>query len=89
MPALRVVLGIDGGSTTRAALAQSGDYYRESLYATIRQQLPQVQICEPTLPPVLGAVLLALQLLGSDPTRKIIAKLQPAARKINYNMVME
>ena len=67
-PASTALLTITGG------LAQSGDFFKASLYTAIHAQLPGITIQEPLLSPVLGAVLLALQLSGESISEAVISK---------------
>jgi N-acetylglucosamine kinase-like BadF-type ATPase len=57
--------------TTVGGLAQSGSYFKHGLYGAIRSRVPGVQIQEPVLSPLLGAALLAIQLLGPLPSDAI------------------
>lgn len=62
--------------TAVGGLAHSGDYYKSGLYAAIYSQLPGVQILEPVLSPVFGAALLAIEMLGVQPSSEVISKFQ-------------
>lgn len=59
--------------TVTGGVAHSGDYYKQGLYDAIRAHVPGVQIMEPALSPVIGAALLAIQLLGEDPSSEVIS----------------
>ena len=59
--------------TTTGGLAHSGEYYKQGLYEAIRAHVPGVQIQEPVLSPVIGAALLAIQLLGEGPSPQVIS----------------
>ena len=72
-------LEFDGPSvpvTAVGGLAQSGEAFKAWLYPAIRQRLPQAQIVEPQLSPVLGAALLALQLRGVQPSDAMIERMR-------------
>lgn len=60
--------------TVTGGLAQSGDFFKESLYSAINAQVQGVTIREPLLSPVLGAVLLALQLSSESISEDVISK---------------
>jgi N-acetylglucosamine kinase-like BadF-type ATPase len=62
--------------TVTGGLAQSGDYFKRGLYAAIYARLPDAHIKEPLLSPVLGAALLAIQLIGISPTPEVILNFQ-------------
>jgi N-acetylglucosamine kinase-like BadF-type ATPase len=59
--------------TVTGGVAHSGDYYKQGLYQAIRARLPGAQIQEPALSPVIGAALLAIQLLGEEPSPGVIS----------------
>lgn len=61
--------------TVTGGLAHSGDFFRNGLYRSIRSQVPEIQIIEPLLPPVLGAVLLALEMIDPRPSADFIPRL--------------
>ena len=52
--------------TVCGGVAHSGDYFKQGLYDAIRAHVPGAQIKEPALSPVIGAALLAIQLLGEE-----------------------
>lgn len=62
-----VLVAVIGG------VAHSGDYYKQGLYDAIRAHVPGAQIQEPALSPVIGAALLAIQLLGEGPSSDVIS----------------
>jgi glucosamine kinase len=62
--------------TVTGGLAQSGEYFKSGLYAAIRARVPGVTIQEPMLSSVLGAVLLAIQLVGETPPAGVLSQLQ-------------
>jgi N-acetylglucosamine kinase len=57
-------------------LAESGMLYRKLLKEAIHRRMPECQLRSPELPPVLGAVLLALESSGHVVTPAVIAKLK-------------
>lgn len=64
---VRIVLV--GGLTT-------DDFYREMIHSAITNLVPGVMFSEPLLSPVAGAVLLAMELAGRNPTSAVISALQ-------------
>jgi glucosamine kinase len=62
--------------TMTGGLAHSGDYFKRGIYAAIYTRLPGAHIQEPLLAPVLGAALLAIQLLGISLTPEVISTFQ-------------
>lgn len=63
-------------------LAHSGDFFKNGLYRAIRSQVPDIQITEPLLPPVLGAVLLALEMIDPRPSADFIPLLLQSGHRI-------
>jgi N-acetylglucosamine kinase len=63
-----VLVAVIGG------VAHSGEYYKQGLYDAICAHVPGVNIQEPTLSPVIGAALLAIQNLGEEPSLEVISK---------------
>ena len=63
-------------------LAHSGDFFKKGLYRAIRSQVPDIQILEPLLPPVLGAVLLALEMIDPRPSADFIPALLQSGQDI-------
>jgi hypothetical protein len=63
-------------------LAHSCDFFKNGLYLAIRSQVPDIQITEPLLPPVLGAVLLALEMIDSRPSADFIPHLLQSGQGI-------
>jgi N-acetylglucosamine kinase-like BadF-type ATPase len=63
------------------SVAHSGPIYKDPLYAAIRRRAPTAQIVEPKLSPVLGAALLAFELLGVQPTKNLVGLLQRGGRR--------
>ena len=61
--------------TVTGGLANSGNFFKNGLYRAIRSQVPDIQIIEPLLPPVLGAVLLALEMIDPRPSADFIPQL--------------
>jgi N-acetylglucosamine kinase-like BadF-type ATPase len=57
-------------------LAESGAYYRAHLERAIHLRMPECSIRKPELPPVLGAVVLALESDGAEITPRLIARLK-------------
>jgi glucosamine kinase len=68
--------------TITGGLAHSGDLYKNGLYSAIRSQIPDIQIIEPLLPPVLGAVLLALEMIDPRPSSDFIPLLLQSGQSI-------
>jgi glucosamine kinase len=66
--------------TVTGGLAHSGEYFKSGLYASIYARVPGVMIQEPLLSPVLGAVLLAIQLSGKTPAQEVISKFQESEK---------
>lgn len=62
--------------TVTGGLMQSGDYFKQGLYLSISQRVAGINILEPILPPVSGAALRALQLLGESPSSEVISVLK-------------
>jgi glucosamine kinase len=62
--------------TVTGGLAHSGEYFKRGLYDAISTRVPGVLIQEPVVSPVLGAVLLAIQVLGVSPSAECISKFQ-------------
>jgi len=62
-----VLVAVCGG------LAHSGNYFKQGLYDAIRAHVPGAQIKEPTLSPVIGAALLAIQNLGEEPSSDVVS----------------
>ncbi|MCA9231656.1 MAG: hypothetical protein KDA57_13475 [Planctomycetales bacterium] len=56
-------------------LVKAGTVFMEPLRAAVRRRSPQCEIIAPKLPPVMGAILIALQSLGIAPTPEIVANL--------------
>jgi len=63
-------------------LARKSRLMRDLLYAKISQSLPGSKICEPKLSPVLGGVLLALQLSGIPTENQIVDNLSETGRQV-------
>jgi len=69
-------LGEDGKRLTiTGGLAHSGDFFKNGLYQAIRDHVPNIQIQEPLLPSVLGAILLALEMIDPRPSAVFIPAL--------------
>lgn len=69
--------------TVIGGLAQSGTYFKSGLYNALQARLPGIQIREPVLPPVLGAVMLAIQLAqGEIPAPEVISNLGKGGAEI-------
>ncbi len=69
--------------TVIGGLAQSGTYFKSGLYNAIEARLPGIQISEPALPPVLGAVMLAIQLAQAEiPATEVISNLGKGGAEI-------
>lgn len=80
-------LGKEGKKLTiTGGLAHSGVFFKNGLYKAIQAQVPDIQILEPLLPPVLGAVLLALQMIEPSVTSEFIPVLQQNAQKLVQKM---
>jgi N-acetylglucosamine kinase-like BadF-type ATPase len=59
--------------TVIGGVAHSGEYYKQGLYDAILVHVPGAQIKEPALSPAIGAALLAIQLLGEEPSPEVIS----------------
>jgi glucosamine kinase len=68
--------------TVTGGLAHSGSFFKDGLYRAIRSQIPDIQIQEPILPPVLGAVLLALEMIDPRPSAEFIPILLQSGQHI-------
>ena len=68
--------------TVTGGLAHSGGFFKNGLYLAIRAQVADVQIHEPILPPVLGAVLLALEMINRRPSADFIQALLQGGQNI-------
>lgn len=60
-PEDRVSVSVAGGT-------MKSEYYREHVYAAIRKKVPVAEVGPPALPPVVGAVLLAMKQVGREIT---------------------
>jgi glucosamine kinase len=60
--------------TVTGGLAHSGEFFKRGLYGAICAHVSGAHLQEPLLPPVLGAVLLAIQSLGISPLPEAISK---------------
>lgn len=56
-------------------LTKAGDVFLEPLRKAVKNRAPRCEVIEPQLPPVMGAVLIALQSLGIDPSQEIVNNL--------------
>ncbi len=65
--------------TMVGGLVESNGLYKREVTAAIARCLPQCQIQDPELPPVLGAVLLALESAGTLPAAGLITTLKKQA----------
>jgi hypothetical protein len=75
--ARRLEFGLDPVMVTvSGGLATAGAAYVAPLQAAIRRRLPAVELVEPALPPVLGAVLLALEDIGIPASPPLVAQLR-------------
>ena len=68
--------------TMTGGLVDRPGYYKEKIESAIRGSLPRARIVPPSLPPVIGAALLALDAAGVPRTRRLIAALQEQARRL-------
>lgn len=68
--ARQVPVSVTGG------LTNAGDVFMDPLRKAIEDHLPQAVFTKPELPPVLGAVMLAIESLGIPVTSKIVASLR-------------
>ena len=68
--------------TVTGGLAHSGNYFKQGLYEVIRSHVPSATIQEPLLHPVIGAVLLAIELLGETPSPKTILNFEQSELEI-------
>ena len=68
-PADPVPVSVTGG------LTNAGRVFMDPLRSAIEKRLPQAALVEPKLPPVLGAVMLAIESLGLPITSKVIDNL--------------
>jgi N-acetylglucosamine kinase len=68
--------------TVTGGLAHSGGFFKNGLYHAIQAQVADVQIHEPILPPVLGAVLLALAMIDRRPSADFIPALLQGGQNI-------
>jgi N-acetylglucosamine kinase-like BadF-type ATPase len=67
-------LVITGGLGTAVTI------YRDKIERAVRAQLPEVQIRQPLLPPVIGAALLAMEQAGQPVTEELVLKLKDFAK---------
>ncbi len=68
--------------TMTGGLVDRGGRYRDLICEEIRRTLPDAGILEPSLPPVIGAALLALELAGVPHTPSILEKLKAQVRTL-------
>jgi len=68
--------------TVTGGLAHSCNFFKNGLYRAIQSQIPDIQIVEPLLPPVLGAVLLALEMIDPHPSVDFIPQLLQSGQAI-------
>jgi glucosamine kinase len=68
--------------TVTGGLGHSGIFFQNGLYRAIRALVDGVQIHEPILPPVLGAVLLALEMIDPRPSAEFIPALLQGGQNI-------
>ena len=68
--------------TVTGGLAHSVDFFKNGLYSAILAQVPDVKIQEPILPPVLGAVLLALEMIDPRPSAYFLLQLLQSGQGI-------
>ncbi len=68
--------------TVTGGLAHSGAYFRDGLYRAVAAKVPGIQVQEPLLPPVLGAVLLALELLDPPSAARALPALLRAGQAV-------
>jgi N-acetylglucosamine kinase-like BadF-type ATPase len=64
-------------------LARSGYPYQDSLDAALRLAIPGVRLSEPTLPPVAGAAIRALELAGLPITPELVSRLTSEWARLN------
>jgi len=69
--------------TMVGGLVESNLFYKREIQQAIRRRLPQSVIKEPELPPVLGAVLLALESKGVSVSDPLITELKKAKGRIS------
>jgi len=65
-----VPVAVTGGLTS------AGDVFMDPLREAVQRRAPQCEVIEPSLPPVLGAVLLAIELLGIPVDAHQVAQLK-------------
>ncbi len=75
--------GADVPLTTAGGLVDGGGHYRDIIESEIRRILPGIRIVPPSLPPVIGAALLALEREGIPRTDALTAKLREHAGKLS------
>jgi N-acetylglucosamine kinase-like BadF-type ATPase len=68
--------------TLAGGLVERPGPYRDLICGAVRQALPGAAIVDPALPPVLGAVLLAMDAAGVPPTEDVLSTLRRGARSL-------
>ena len=71
--------------TIVGGLGETPGIYRQLVCEAITRENPHCGIVEPKLPPVLGAVLLAMECGGNPPSPAVVEKLTEGARHIAWN----
>jgi glucosamine kinase len=63
-------------------LVQKSAIYKKALTMAIKSEIPEAIFIEPTFPPVLGAALLALEIIGIQQKPELVRALQEGAQRI-------
>jgi len=71
--------------TIVGGLGEAPGIYRQLLCEAILREVPGCAILEPKLPPVLGALLLAMECGGTAPSPELVTRLAQGAGRITWN----
>ena len=71
--------------TIVGGLGETPGIYRRLVCEAILREIPHCTIVEPLLPPVLGAVLLAMECSGTIPSARAVARLAAEVPRISWN----
>ena len=71
--------------TIVGGLGEAAGIYRRLVCDAIMREIPHCEVVEPKLPPVLGAVLLAMECSGNAPSSRVAERFAEGAAHISWN----